>query len=210
MTTARKLDLYKVHAAEYVAPKSPALIATKPGRYLTIDGTGEPNGREFVEKVGALYAMAYTIKMGKKRLGQDYKVAGLEGLWWVAGGSAAWMARRRDQWRWKLLIRVPDFIKVRCVTMAAQMLLEKGKGKAVTAVRLERIAEGRCVQVLHVGPYATETATIDLMLEFAEANGLRFTGRHHEIYLSDPRRVKPEKLKTILRHPVAPRGPRGR
>jgi hypothetical protein len=120
------------------------------------------------------------------------------------------MARRRDDWRWKLLIRVPDFIKVRCVTMAAHLLLEKGKGKAVAAVRLERIAEGRCVQMLHVGPYATETATIDLMLEFAKANGLRFTGRHHEIYLSDPGRVKPEKLKTILRHPVAPQGPRGR
>jgi len=210
MATARKLDLYKLHAAEYVAPKSPALLATKPGRYLTIAGAGDPDGPEFAEKLGALYAMAYTIKMGKKRLGQDYKVAGLEGLWWAAGGSAAMMAGSRDEWRWKLLIRVPDFIKARCVTMAARMLLEKGKGKAVGAVKLERIAEGRCVQMLHVGPYATETATIDVMLEFAKAGGLRFTGRHHEIYLSDPRRVKPEKLKTILRHPVAPQGARGR
>ena len=210
MSAAPKLDLYKLHAAEYVTPKSPALLATKPGRYLSIAGTGDPNGPLFGEKVGALYAMAYTIKMGKKRLGQDYKVAGLEGLWWAAGGSAAMMAKRRDEWRWKLLIRVPDFIKVRCLTMAARMLLEKGKGKAVAEVKLERIAEGRCVQMLHVGPYATETTTIDLMLEFAKANGLQFTGRHHEIYLSDPRRVKPEKLKTILRHPVAPRGPRRR
>jgi hypothetical protein len=94
--------------------------------------------------------------------------------------------------------------------MAARMLREKGKGKAVLAAKLERIAEGPCIQMLHVGPYATETATIDQMLAFAKANALRFTGRHHEIYLSDPRRVKPEKLRTILRHPVAPRGPRVR
>lgn len=210
MSAARKLDLYKLHAAEYAAPRSPALIATKPGRYLTIAGSGDPNGPEFAEKVGALYAMAYTIKMGKKRMGRDYKVSGLEGLWWAVGGGAAMMARRRDEWRWKLLIRVPDFIKARCLSMAAQLLLEKGKGKGVAAVKLERIAEGRCVQMLHIGPYAAEKTTVDAMLEFATANGLRLTGRHHEIYLSDPRRVKPEKLRTILRHPVALRGPRRR
>jgi hypothetical protein len=210
MSAARKLDLYKLHASDYVAPRRPTLVTTRPGRYLTIAGTGDPDGPGFGEKAGALYAMAYTIRMGKKRLGQDYKVAGLEGLWWAAGGSGATMARRRAEWRWKLLIRVPDFIRTRCVTMAARMLLEKGKGKAVAAVKLERISEGHCIQMLHVGPYASEPATIDQMLAFAKANGLKFTGRHHEIYLSDPRRVKPEKLKTILRHPVAPKGPRAR
>jgi hypothetical protein len=210
MSAARKLDLYKLHAAEYAAPKRPTLLSTRPGRYLTIAGAGDPNGPGFADKVGALYAMAYTIRMGKKRLGQDYKVAGLEGLWWAAGGAAGMMTRRRDEWRWKLLIRVPDFVRTRCVTMAARMLREKGKGKAVAAVRLERIAEGHCIQMLHVGPYAAEAATVDTMLEFAEANGLRFTGRHHEIYLSDPRRVKPEKLKTILRYPVGPKGPHRR
>lgn len=202
MPSAKKLDLYKLHAAEYVAPRSPSLVATKPGRYLAISGAGDQDGPAFGEKVGALYAMAYTIKMGKKQLGQDYKVAGLEGLWWAAGGSAKLMTTRRDAWRWKLLIRVPDYIKAGCLTMAARMLLAKGKGKAVAEVKLERIAEGRCVQMLHVGPYATEGVTIEAMLELAKAHGLRFTGRHHEIYLSDPRRVRPEKLRTILRHPV--------
>jgi hypothetical protein len=151
--------------------------------------------------------MAYTIKMGRKRLGQDYKVAGLEGLWWAAGGSPALPSRRGGEWRWKLLIRVPDFVKARCVTMAAQLLLERGKEKTVARVKLERIAEGRCVQMLHVGPYAAEGATVAAMEGFATANGLRLTGRHHEIYLSDPGRVKPEKLKTILRYPVTPRAP---
>ena len=203
MATASKLDLYKLHAAEYVTPKRPALVPTRPGRYLTIDGAGDPGGPVFGEKVGALYAMAFTIKMGKKRMGQDYKVAGLEGLWWGAGGSSRWMVERsRDTWRWKLLIRVPDFVTAKCVTMAARLLREKGKGKDVRAVKLETIAEGRCVQMLHVGPYSGERDTIDAMLAFAAEAGLTFTGRHHEIYLSAPGRVKPEKMRTILRHPV--------
>ena len=204
MPAARKLDLYKLHAAEYVKPRHPVLVATRPARYLTIDGSGDPNGPQFGEKVGALYAMAYTIKMGKKRLGQDFKVAGLEGLWWGVGGDRSrWMIEQsRTSWRWKLLIRMPDFIKERCAVMAAELLVEKGKTRLVKAVKLERIAEGKCVQVLHVGPYAAEGPTMDAMLAFAKDEGLRFTGRHHEIYLSDPRRAKPEKLKTILRHPV--------
>jgi hypothetical protein len=204
MATAQKLDLYKLHAAEYVKPRHPVLVATKPGRYLTISGSGDPDGPAFAEKAGALYAMAWTIKMGKKALGQDFKVAGLEGLWWGAGASAdQWMIEQaRTTWRWKLLIRMPDFLKERCLVMAAELLEKKGRGKGVRAVKLERIAEGRCVQMLHVGPYAAEGPTMDAMLAFAKEQGLRFTGRHHEIYLSDPRRVKPEQLKTILRHPV--------
>jgi hypothetical protein len=86
--------------------------------------------------------------------------------------------------------------------LAAELLKEKGRDKGVKAVKLERIAEGKCVQMLHVGPYAAEGPTMDAMLAYAKEQGVRFTGRHHEIYLSDPRRTKPEKLKTILRHPV--------
>jgi len=204
MPAATKLDLYRLHAAEYVKPRTPVIIATRPGRYLTIAGRGNPNGPVFGEKVGALYAVAWTIKMEKKRMGRDFKVAGLEGLWWSAGGSAAqWMIEgRRVDWRWKLLIRVPDFVKRPCLAGAVRLLRAKGKGKTVAAVKLETIAEGRCVQVLHVGPYMDEGPTMDAMLAAAKAEGLRFTGRHHEIYLSDPQRVKPERLRTILRHPV--------
>ncbi|HVO34599.1 MAG TPA: GyrI-like domain-containing protein [Gemmatimonadales bacterium] len=204
MATASKLDLYKLHAAEYVKPKRPVLLATKPARYLAIDGAGDPNGPAFGAAVGPLYAMAWTIKMGKKRLGQDFKVPGLEGLWWCAGGKPdRWMVEQsKSTWRWKLLIRMPDTVNERCLEMAAELLEEKGRGTGVRAVKLERIAEGKCVQMLHVGPYMAEKPTIDAMLAFAKEQGLRFTGRHHEIYLSDPRRVTPEKLKTILRHPV--------
>jgi hypothetical protein len=204
MATTRKLDLYKLHAAEYVKPKRPVLVATRPARYLAVDGSGDPAGPAFGAAVGALYGMAYTIKMGRKRLGQDFKVAGLEGLWWPAGGAASqWMLdQSKRSWRWKVLIRVPDFVKERCLVLAAQLLAEKGRGRGVAAVKLERIAEGKCVQMLHVGPYADEGRTMDAMLAFAKEQGLRFTGRHHEIYLNDPRRTRPERLKTILRHPV--------
>ena len=204
MPTASKLDLYKLHAAEYVKPKRPVLVATKPARYLAVDGSGDPNGPAFGAAVGALYAMAWTIKMGKKRLGQDFKVAGLEGLWWCPGAKPGeWMVDgSKSSWRWKVLIRMPDSVKARCLVMAAELLEEKGRGAGVGAVKLERIAEGKCVQMLHVGPYMDEGPTMDAMLAFAKQKGLRFTGRHHEIYLSDPRRVKPDKLKTILRHPV--------
>ncbi len=206
MSAAAKLDLYKLHAAEYVAPKRPALVATRPGRYLTIDGKGDPNGAEFGAKVGALYAMAYTIKMGKKRQGRDFKVAGLEGQWWQAGRGgdpSRWMVQQsRGTWRWKLMVRVPEFVKQRCLVLASRMLEDKGKGRLPAAVKLETIREGRCVQALHVGPYRQEHTTLDAMQAFAAQQGLSFSGRHHEIYLSDPRRVKPERLRTILRHPV--------
>jgi hypothetical protein len=202
MPAAPKLDLYKVHAAEYVAPRAPRLVATKPGKYFTIAGAGDPDGPQFGEKVGALYAVAFTVKMARKQAGKDYKVAGLEGLWWGVSQGRWLIEQARHQWRWKLLIRVPSFIAAKDIAAAKRALLAKAKGKAIAQVKLETVREGRCVQMLHVGPYMNEGPTMDAMLAFAKAHGLRFTGRHHEIYLSDPRRVKPEKLRTILRHPV--------
>jgi len=202
MPAASKLDLYRLFAAEYVAPRSPALVATKPARYLAAAGSGDPNAPAFGEKVGALYAVAYTLKMARKRAGKDFKVAGLEGLWWGVGGKGWMIARSRGGWRWKVLIRMPAFVTAREVSRAVKQLLARGKAKAVGRVKLERLAEGRCVQMLHVGPYVDEGPTMDAMLAFAKAKGLKFTGKHHEIYLSDPRRVPPAKLRTILRHPV--------
>jgi len=199
---AQKLDLYKLHAAEYVAPRTPRLVATRPAKYLAISGTGDPDGPAFGERVGALYAVAFTVKMARKKAGRDYKVAGLEGLWWGVSGAGWMIEEARARWRWKLVIRAPEFVAAKEVAAAKRALLAKGKGKAIAQVKLEVLREGRCVQMLHVGPYMNEGPTMDAMLAFAKAQGLRFTGKHHEIYLSDPRRVKPEKLRTILRHPV--------
>jgi hypothetical protein len=189
-----KTDLYKLHKPEYVAPKEPALVEVGAAKYLTAEGEGAPGGEKFQQAVGALYQVAYSMKMAKKFAGQDYKVCHLEGLWWGIE-----LMEARDKWRWKLLIRVPDFIGVRDLKETAARLKEKGKGDLPVEVRLETVKEGRCVQVLHTGPYAAEPATVARMEAFAGSKGLAFAGPHHEIYLSDPRRVAPEKLRTILR-----------
>ena len=202
MAKTEKLDLYRQHRDQYVARRKPVLVEVPPVPYLALDGQGEPSGEAFTAGLGAMYAAAFTIKMASKFAGRDYKVCHLEGQWWAAGKGKSFLDLPRDQWRWKLLIRVPDFITQAELKQARQTLLEKGKDPLVTHVKLQTIQEGLCVQMLHVGPYAGEPETIEAMAEFAEDSGLTFHGRHHEIYLSDARRVPPERLRTILRHPV--------
>ena len=174
----------------------------KPATYLAISGQGAPGGEKFTASIGALYGVAFTIKMTRKFAGQqDYAVCKLEGQWWSE--PARDLAKLPpDQWLWKLLIRTPDFIKEKDLHQAVAVLLKRGKGEEVKRVRLETLAEGLCVQMLHVGPYEKERETIAVMNAFAEQKQLAFSGKHHEIYLSDPRRVPPERLKTILRQPV--------
>ncbi|MHC4093339.1 MAG: GyrI-like domain-containing protein [Planctomycetota bacterium] len=201
MATAQKLDLYKKHKAEYAATKTPQLLTVKPASYLTITGQGEPGGEVFTAKIGGLYAVAFTIKFARKAAGRDYAVCKLEGQWWGTG-KGNFADQPRDQWKWKLLIRTPSFITKQDLAKAVKELLDKGKGPEVTEVNLETIEEGSCVQMLHVGPYDTEGETVAAMKDFAKQSGFSFHGRHHEIYLSDPRRVAPERLRTILRQPV--------
>ncbi len=196
---ATKLDLYVLHKDEYVAPKSPLLVKIKPAKYLAITGKGEPGGEVFTAKLGALYNMAFTIKMAQKFSGQDYKVCKLEGLWWGNKNKPDFTGEPKSAWNWTLLIRTPDFITEKHLKEAVAKLREKGKGAEVSEVKLKKLNEGLCVQMLHLGPYDEERKTIALMLAFAEQAGLSCHGLHHEIYLSDPRRVAPQKLKTILR-----------
>lgn len=202
---ATKLDLYRVHKAEYVAPREPVLLTVKPARYLTIAGVGDPNDPAFGAAMGALYAVAFTIKMARKAAGRDYRVAAPEGLWWGAKGATLLIDTPPSAWRWKLIMRVPTFVAAKDRVAAVRQLLDKGKAPLVRKVKVETLREGRCVQALHVGPYREEHQTIGRMLELAGRHGLGFHGRHHEIYLNDPRRVTPEKLRTILRHPVRSR-----
>jgi hypothetical protein len=199
---AAKLDLYKEHKAEYVTPKKPVLVDIKPANYLTIVGRGEPGGEIFQAKIGALYAVAFTIKMTKKFAGRDYKVCAPEALWWGTAGRPDFFREPSDRWNWKLMIRTPEFIKKPDLAEAVEKLKAKGKGPEVAEVQLETISEGRCVQMLHVGPYDREPETVAQMAAFVKESGLSFHGLHHEIYLSDPRRVAPERLRTILRLPV--------
>lgn len=203
MPTPQKIDLNKAWKADYVAPSQPVLLNLKKAAYLAIDGEGAPGGNEFETRIGALYAMAYTIKMTRKFGGQqDYTIGKLEAQWWSDAPGECFAGASKDQWRWKLMIRTPEFVKPAELEQAVAVLRKRGKPAEVAEVRLETITEGRCVQMLHVGPYDREGDTAAVMEAFAGSKGLQFHGRHHDIYISDPRRVAPERLKTILRHPV--------
>ena len=197
-----KIDLYRLHKADYLTPKKPVIVHIASATYLSIEGRGEPGSDEFTRYIGALYGVAFTVKMTRKFDGrQDYAVCKLEGQWW-SDGTENFTEMPKAKWQWKLLIRTPDFVAKEEANEAAQKLLKRGKDVAVLQVRLETISEGDCVQMLHVGPYEAEAGTIALMRAYAAKQQLHFHGRHHEIYLSDPRCVAPEKLKTILRQPV--------
>ena len=196
-----KLDLYKTHKDEYAAPRKPTLVAAGPAKYLTVEGRGAPGGEEFQAKIGALYGLAFTMKMACKfGGGQDYKVCPLEALYF--GDEDTFRRTPPDQWRWKLMIRTPQFIKAAELKSAKQALREKAKPPEFEQATLETLREGRCVHMLHVGPYDQEEQTLAAMKQLAADNGLTFAGPHHEIYLSDPRRVPPERLRTLLRMPV--------
>jgi hypothetical protein len=203
MADTEKIDLYKKHKDQYVEAKRPVLVTVGKATYLTIDGLGAPGGETFSSRIGALYGVAYTIKMTRKFAGQqDYTVCKLEALWWLDEEQADWSKVPQDQWNWKLMIRTPEFVAQKDLDQAVKTLLDKGKEPLCREVRLESLTEDQCVQMLHVGPYDQEERTIHQMEAFARSQGLALTGRHHEIYLSDPRRIAPERLKTILRHPV--------
>lgn len=199
---ASRVDLYALHSAEYVARPEPAIVNVKRAYYLGIDGDGPPGSAAFTTAIGALYNVAFTVKMARKFAGTDYVVAKLEGLWWTSGHTTDFLGAPHEQWCWKLMIRIPDFIAAREITKAARSLVERGKSEDVTRVKRFALTEGRCVQALHVGAYSEEPATVERMRLVAESHGLRFSGVHHEIYLSDPRRVAPARLRTILRIPV--------
>jgi hypothetical protein len=200
--TATKVDLYKEHAADYATPRKPVIIDIAPAKYLTVDGQGKPGGEVFQQAIGALYGMAYTIKMASKFAGQDYAVCKLEAQYEAGECGADFGGTPPEEWRWKLIIRTPEFVGAKELRAAVGNLAKRGKEGQFEAVKLDTIREGKCVQMLHVGPYDKEPETIEKMRIAAGEGGYEFRGPHHEIYLSDPRRVAPEKLKTILRIPV--------
>lgn len=201
MASHAKLDLYKEFHSEYVTPRQPVFVMVSPAQYLSITGQGKPGGDAFKQHVGALYAVAYTLKMAEKMAGHDYKVCHLEGQWW-ADKACDGKSLQPEEYEWRLLIRVPEFVTQKELDGAVRSVLAKGKTVLASLVKLEAIAEGRCVQILHIGPYAEEETSVDKMRQMAAQNGVHLRGPHHEIYLSDPNRVPKERLRTILRYPV--------
>lgn len=202
-----KVDLARELSAEYSQKTSPHLVHVSGGSYLTVVGTGSPDGHEFEVALNVLLTVAYTVKMASKRSGRDYRVMPLEGTWWTAEGTGEdYAGTPRELWQWKLMIRVPDFISETDLAGAWAELVRKKRTSEPVGIQLEHIDEGDCVQALHVGPYSTEAATLAAMSDWAAANDRRLRGHHHEIYLSDPRRVPPERRRTILRHPLVEPG----
>lgn len=186
--------------------RTPHLVEVPSGLFVMMDGQGDPNtSARYKEVVAAIYAVSYGAKFASKSRGQDYVVMPLEGLWW-AEDMDAFEADTRDKWLWTMMIRQPSVVDEETVREARDSALTKGKISATQAyeIRIALFDEGLCAQVLHVGPYADEAPVIQDLHAFARRNGYRLRGRHHEVYLGDPRRSAPEKLKTIIRQPVAP------
>jgi hypothetical protein len=202
-STTPKVDLKQVHKPLWTATARPALVDVPPLTYLMIDGHGDPNtAPEYADAVQALYTVAYTAKFAlKKSGGPDIVVMPLEGLWW-APDMSAFTTGAKDTWDWTAMIAVPDPFTADVVQTACAAASSKAPAQAVEKLRLESYTEGRAAQILHVGPYAAEAPTIERLHAFIADQGLHRAGKHHEIYLGDPRRTAPEKLRTIIRQPV--------
>lgn len=210
----KTLDLRKqLKPLYFPSAKQVEIVRIPSMRFAAIDGAiekGEGPGTSagFAEAMQALYGIAYTLKfMLKKRKKNPiaYPVMALEGLWWVHGGK--FVITKKDNWLYTMMIMQPDVITPDIFKAGLQELRRKrGDSPALDRLRLESFDEGLCMQVMHIGPYATEPATIDRMQAFAAENGFRdcvgFGGKHHEIYLGDPRKANPARLKTVIRHPV--------
>lgn len=183
-----------------------ALVDVPAQQFLAVDGRGDPNtSADYARAVEALYAVAYTIKFSSKRvLGRDFVVGPLEGLWW-SDRPEVFTTREKDAWNWRMLISQPDWVTEDLIEEAKQTALAKKRLPAIADVRRETLHEGTSAQLLHIGAYDDEgPALARLHHEYLPAHNLRMSGHHHEIYLNDPRRTEPAKLRTILRQPVRP------
>ncbi len=179
------------------------MITVPPMNYLMVDGEGDPgNSIPYQQAIEVLYGLSFTVKfMLKKEDGTDYGVLPLEGLWW-ADDMDSFVLDARDKWKWTSMIMQPEMVTSEHMGQAMFELKRKKDPPALPKVRFERYDEGLSAQVMHVGPYAEERPTIERLHAFIEEQGCERSGKHHEIYLSDPRKAKPEKLRTILRQPI--------
>jgi hypothetical protein len=205
MTAEKKIDYKRELRELYAASREPVVVDVPDLNYLMIDGHGDPNtAPEFSQAIESLYAVAYTAKFAIKRApeGVDYGVMPLEGLFWTPDMST-FTTEDKSAWDWTLMIMQPDQVTSEVFGAAQAAATKKKSLDAIGRVRLERLAEGLAAQILHIGPYATEGPTIQRLHAFIAAQGYERTGKHHEVYLSDPRRAAPEKMKTIIRQPIA-------
>lgn len=207
MTTGTKTDLTKTLDGYRARIGEFRLLELPPSRYLAIDGHGDPNtAPAYAEALEALYPVAYALKFASRReLDGDYVVPPLEGLWWADDMDAFTTARDKSRWDWTMMILIPDWVEDPLVHAAIATVREKKSPARIDALRILPLSEGTCMQTLHVGSFDDEAPLLErLHDEVIPEHGLRLAGLHHEIYLSDARRVPPERRRTILRQPVAP------
>jgi hypothetical protein len=202
-----KVDFKKQRRDLYLPPaKEFAVVDVPPIQFLMVDGHGDPNTvQEYQDAIEALYAVAYRVKFASKReLEQDYVVPPLEDLWWAEDMEAFTTRRDKSAWDWTMMIRQPEWIPGEMVAAALEKVSKTKDLPALPKLRLEAYHEGLSVQILHVGSYDDEGPVLQRMhQQFIPENGFQMTGKHHEIYLSDARKVMPDKLKTVLRQPVS-------
>ncbi|MFZ5974846.1 MAG: GyrI-like domain-containing protein [Bacillota bacterium] len=208
--SAKAFDYKKEYKDLYLPKDKPVLIEVPPMQFIMADGSGDPNGGHFQQAVELLYGLTYTVKMSKMKGNQpegyfEYVVPPLEGLWWIDEGGFSF--EKRENWKWTVMIRQPEFVDAGVFQWACSELQKKKPELNPDNACFGDFEEGLCVQIMHMGPYAEEPRSMDKMTAFMEQEGLRDMvgagGKHHEIYLSDPRKGKPENMKTVLRHPVA-------
>ena len=203
-------DFKKEYKEFYIPPVTPTLVDVPPANYIAVSGTGNPNdeGSEYKDSIGLLYGIAFTIKMSKKGGRQiegyfDYVVPPLEGLWWSENGEVNYA--HKEAFHFISMIRLPEFVTRADFDWAVAEATRKKKTD-FSKVEFFHYEEGRCVQCMHIGPFDSEPITIGKMKAFAEQQGLSIAmddvRRHHEIYLSDPRKTAADKLKTVIRYPV--------
>lgn len=200
-----KIDFKKTLNSYQAKHNNFSIVEVPELQYLMVDGHGDPNtSKLFNDAVSTLYPLAYKLKfMSKLDLKKDYTVPPLEGLWWSKDMQDFTTKRDKSKWDWTMMILTPDWITSQMFEQAKQLVTAKNP-PLLNQVRLEKLLEGKCVQTLHIGSYDNEGSVLhQLHTEFIPQNNLKMVGKHHEIYLSDFRKVAPTKLKTILRQPVA-------
>jgi len=203
-----QIDFKKMEKDLYQPKTTPSIIEVGDMIFIAVDGRGDPNtSAEYTAAIEALYGLSYAIKMGNKSI-MEYVVPPLEGFWSVAddfkGGGAS--ITDKSKFVWTMLIRQPDFVTDEIFENAIASVTRKKPNLDISKARLLKLNEGLCVQVMHIGSYDNEPATIVAMEQYAAENeyviDINDTRRHHEIYLSDPRKAAPEKMKTVIRHPI--------
>lgn len=203
----KKIDLKKELKHLYNPSKEIALVDVPEMNFLMIDGTGDPNtSQDYKDAIESLYAVSYTLKfMVKKEKVVDYVVMPLEGLWWTEPMSQFTM-ENKDMWQWTAMIMQPEYVTEELFNRAVEQVQIKKNLPSLSKIKFKSLYEGLSTQLMYIGPYSAEGPTIEKLHNFIEENGYELRGKHHEIYLSDPRRSAPEKLKTVIRQPVMSAG----